>query len=75
MSGDRAYSVWRLSGDVQRSAIEDVGEEEAGTGTRQRLRGGPPAVHSLERARARATPLWVRFRSAHNSGLTPFSTS
>ncbi|KAL2058742.1 hypothetical protein ABVK25_000033 [Lepraria finkii] len=27
---DRAYSAWRLSGDGQRSAIEVVGEEEAG---------------------------------------------
>lgn len=53
MSGDRASLVWRLSGDVQRSAIEAVGEEEAGARTRGGLWGGPPAVHSLEKARAR----------------------
>ena len=30
MSGDRAYSVWRMSGDGQRSVIKVVGEEEEG---------------------------------------------
>jgi len=35
ISGNRAYSVWRLSDDNQRSAIEAVEEEEASAGARE----------------------------------------
>ncbi|MCJ1356504.1 MAG: hypothetical protein MMC33_006499 [Icmadophila ericetorum] len=64
MSGDRASLVWRLSGDAQRSAIEAVGEEEAGPGMRQRLWDGPSGSFAGEGV-STAMPLWAQIRSAY----------
>lgn len=46
---EQACSVWRSSGDGQRST---VWREKADTGTRETLSGWSPVVHLLERVQA-----------------------